>query len=729
MRIRAFLPAVLSFISLSVLAQSYDRHTAFDNSLPSGSLYGSRAESVAPSRLDVVDGKLPVDETHFISPPNALRLKWQSATGGDWNVALEVRTGYGRVDFEGDSLFFWCYSETEITRDESPRILLRDSNGVGTPTILLIGDLQTLPARKWVRMRLPFSSFVSPTKYTNDQSFDPHKLSGIVIVQGLDDNKPHTLYIDEITVEDPAPSGKALAAPKGLAAKGYDRHVDLTWTRETSADLRYYKIYRSLDGKNYAPVGIQKNHLNRYEDFLGESGKTGYYKISAVDADYHESPLSAEVSATTRAMTDDELLTMVQEACFRYYWEGAHPNAGMAIEITPGDENLVALGSSGFGVMALAVGVDRGFITREQGVERMLKITRFLEKADRFHGVWPHFLDGRTGKVIPYFGKYDNGGDLVETAFLIHGLLTARQYFNRDTPQEREIRETITRLWREVEWDWYRQKPDSDFLYWHWSPDHGFYINHPLVGWNETMIVYLLAIASPTHPVPPSTYYTGWAGQSDRAVQYRQGWSRTTEGDHYANGNTYYGYKLDVGEGNGPELFFTHYSFLGFDPRGKHDKYTNYFDNNRNIALISHAYAIENPRRFKDYGDNSWGRSAGVNAAGGASAAARRQRYDYDYGVAGFVSLYARGIHEGAEALLSGPWRKALGHLRLPRRIQCDGELVRRCLHGTEPGADRGDDRKPSNRPHLEELHGEPGDRSGATEDRVRQGVSGRACF
>ena len=619
MKIRALALLSLFSASITVFAQSYDQHTAFDNSLPSGSLYGSRAEFVAPSTLDVVDGKVPVQDIHFISPPNGLLLKWQSATGGDWNVDLSVQTGYGREDFIGDSLFFWCYSGNESTHNSSPRIMLSDSDGNGTPAILLIGDLLSIPAKKWVRVRLPFSSFSDLVKSTADETFHPGKLKHIHIFQGLDDNQPHTLYIDEITIESASNGSQSPSAPAGLSAKGYDRHVELTWTRSADPAVRYYKLYRSLDGKDFAPIGIQKNHLSRYEDFLGASGKTASYKISAVDTDYKESPLSAAVSASTHEMTDDELLTMVQEGCFRYYWDGAHPNAGMAIEITPGNPNLVALGSSGFGVMAIAVGVERGFITREQGVDRMLKIVRFLDHADRFHGVWPHFLDGRTGKVIPYFGKYDDGGDSLETALLTQGLLVARQYFDRDNPKEKEVRDTITRMWRGIEWDWYRQKPDSNFLYWHWSPDHAFHINHPLIGWNETMIAYLLAISSPTHPVPPGMYYTGWAGQSQRAIDYRQGWSRTTQGDHYYNGNTYYGHKLDVGEGNGAELFFTQFSFFAFDPRDKHDKYTNYFKNNRNICLIAHDYAVDNPRHFKGYGDNAWGRSAGVNVAGGRS--------------------------------------------------------------------------------------------------------------
>ncbi|MDP9159186.1 MAG: hypothetical protein M3O09_03025 [Acidobacteriota bacterium] len=617
MRLGKLLLATL-FLPFSTLAYGAYDHTAFDNSLSAHSFYYSKGSFSSPSDLELIDGKIPIDETHSVSPPNSLRLQWRSQSGGDWIVSLKVKARYGIADFSGPSLFFWCYSETELTAEQSPLIYLKDINDEGTPTIRLLGKLEKIPARTWIRVKLPFNSFVGPVKGTEPPKFDPNHIALITILQGLDDGKQHTLYVDEITIGDDAgPSYGVPTVPSGLSAKGYDRHIDLRWTANTTVGLRYYKIYRSLDGKSYKPIGIQRGSVMRYEDFLGESGKTSSYKITAVDVNYNESPQSQEVTATTRAMTDEELLTMVEEGCFHYYWEGAHPVAGMAIEILPGDENLVAVGSSGHGIMALLAGIERGFITREQGTERMLKITRFLDKADRFHGVFPHFLDGRTGKVNARFGKYDDGGDLVETAFLMQGLLAARQYFNRDNPAEREIKKTITSLWRGVEWDWYRGEADSNFLYWHWSPNYGFYIHHPLIGWNETMIIYLLAIASPTHPVPATMYHTGWAGQSERAVQYRQWWSRTTQGDHYRNGNSYYGYKLDVGEGNGAELFFTHYSFLGFDPRDKRDAYTNYFKNNRNIALISHAYAVENPAKYLGYGDNSWGRSAGINAAEG----------------------------------------------------------------------------------------------------------------
>jgi hypothetical protein len=606
-----------------IRAQSeYHQHVAFDNSLTDKSYYYSQGSFVTPSELELVDGKFPVEDTRCTSPPNCLRLKWRSLSGGDWQISLNLAKFYRNVDFSGSELSFWAYSDKELPSDSSPRVYLNDVSGRGTPSILLTGPLTKLPAQKWVRIRLPFDSFRGLYKSTAEESFNARRLAKITIVQGLDDGEVHTLYIDDVKVADATTDDQqAPAKPSGLSAIGYDRHIDLTWKRNKGAGPLYYKIYRSLNGNTYEPIGIQKGHLTRFEDFLGESGKTVFYKISAVDMNYNESALSSETKAATRAMTDEELLTMVQEACFRYYWEAAHPVAGMAIEILPGDENLVALGSSGFGIMALVVGAERGFITREQCAERMLKIVRFLAKADRFHGVWPHFLDGRTGKVIPYFGRYDDGGDLVETAFLMQGLLVARQYFNRDTKAESEIRDTITGFWKSVEWDWYRKEPSSDFLFWHWSPDHGFHIGHPLVGWNETMIVYLLAIASPTHAVPASMYHTGWAGQSTIAVRYRRDWSRTTQGDHYLNGNTYYGIKLDVGEGTGSNLFFTHYSFLGFDPRNKRDRYTNYFKNNRNLALINQAYAIANPRKRKGFGDNSWGFSAGINAGGGPTPA------------------------------------------------------------------------------------------------------------
>ncbi len=295
-------------------------------------------------------------------------------------------------------------------------------------------------------------------------------------------------------------------------------------------------------------------------------------------------------------VSDDELLTLVQRQTFRYFWDFAHENSGLARERnTSGD--LVTTGGSGFGLMAIIVGVERGFISRQQAVERWAKIVDFLSQADRFHGVWPHWLNGNTGKTMPFSNK-DNGGDLVETAFLIQGLLAVRAYLDPDTPAERTIMDKITKLWHEVEWDWYT-RGGQDVLYWHWSPEFNWDMNLPIRGYNESLIVYVLAAASPTHPIEKSVYDNGWAAQGNMA-----------------NGKTFYEYPLPLGSDYGGPLFFSHYSFLGLDPRNLSDQYANYWVQNRNHTLINRAHAIQNPLGYVGYSENSWGFTASDNHQG-----------------------------------------------------------------------------------------------------------------
>ena len=236
-----------------------------------------------------------------------------------------------------------------------------------------------------------------------------------------------------------------------------------------------YVISRSLNGGAWVPVGVQRAGVTRYVDWIGNPHARAAYRVTARTSALAESAPSNEASAATHPMNDDELLTMVQDASFHYYWDAAEPVSGMARESQPGNDDMIALGASGFGIMAMIVAAERGFVPREAAVERMLKITRFLERADRFHGAWGHFISGRTGHVIPLFQIYDDGADLVETSFLMQGLLAARGYYTRDTPAERELRARITRLWEGVDWDWFRATPKRDALYWHWSPNYGWY--------------------------------------------------------------------------------------------------------------------------------------------------------------------------------------------------------------------------------------------------------------
>ena len=387
------------------------------------------------------------------------------------------------------------------------------------------------------------------------------------------------------------------ATPENVRGYGYEKHVDIVWFNNSEPDLAGYKVYRKTSGQFvfYANVPKEKSYLSLN---LGATGITNTFKVSAYDSSGNESPFSDSVVAVTHEMVDEEFLDMVQRATFRYFWDYAHPVSGLARERL-GSGETVTIGGSGFGVMSLLVGIERDFIKREQGVERMLKILNFLNtQADRFHGAFPHWMNGTTGAVIP-FSQYDNGGDLVETSFMIQGLLTARQYFDQNNAQEEQVRNLITQIWESVEWDWYRRASFSNYLYWHWSPNYGWQMNFKLVGYNETMITYLLAIASPTHSVPASLYYSGWASSNN----------------YYLN-QTYYGYKLWVGDSYGGPLFFAHYSFLGFDPRNIRDNYCNYFLNNRNHTLINRAYCIANPLGHTGYGPDTWGLTASDNPWG-----------------------------------------------------------------------------------------------------------------
>jgi exo beta-1,2-glucooligosaccharide sophorohydrolase (non-reducing end) len=594
------LQAVL-FLALSASASDYYSHVLFDNSLTPDSYFYTRTAPRNGSTLSNVDGRLPVDTSNFHSPPNSLRLEWQSNPNGGWSAQIarpDIRNL--PAHYVGDTLSFWCYSDQLIVGRDLPLLQLTDSLEGFSLALRLDTYAKEIPKGKWIEIRIPLRDFKPEALH----GFDASRLTAITFIQGVTDGKPHTMLVDDIRVDfGPSPS-KPLAAPKNVRPTAYDRHIDISWDATPNAD--HYVIYRSVDGQRFEPIGIQIPEIHRYADFLGRSGQKAYYKVAAVDSNYHSSPLSPAVMAATHELTDDQLLTMVEEANFHYYWEGAHPVAGMTLENIPGDDRIVAVGASGFGIMSLLVGVDRGFITREQGVERLRKIVSFLERAPRYHGAWSHYLNGETAQTIALFGQFDDGGDLVETSFLMEGLLAARQYFHDQT----NLVSRITKLWEGVDWAWYRQHADSEALYWHWSPDYTWQLNHRLTGWNETMITYLLAIASPTHPVPPELYYTGWAGQSEAAIKYRSGWSGTTEGDHYSNGNAYYGIKLDVGEGRGGPMFFTHYSFMGFDPHAFTDRYTNYFDNNRNIALINRAYCVENPGKHKGYSEQAWGLTA-----------------------------------------------------------------------------------------------------------------------
>lgn len=301
-------------------------------------------------------------------------------------------------------------------------------------------------------------------------------------------------------------------------------------------------------------------------------------------------------------LTDDELLDLVQRSSLDYMWTGADETSGLAYErihldgdYEGNDPAVITTGGSGFGIAGLVVGMERGWIGRAEGVKRLRHIVDYLAKADRFHGVWPHWLNGKTGKVVP-FGQKDNGGDLVETSFLLEGLLCARQYMNQADESERAVAEAIDALWKGVEFDWYT-RGGEDRLYWHWSPLYEWEMNMPVEGYNECLITYVLAASSPTHSIPRSAYDKGWA--RDGAIR---------------SDSKPYGHPLLLShnyatEKGGP-LFWAHYSWFGLCPKGLKDPYADYWQAMVNHVLANHDYCVENPKHYEGYGPDCWGLTA-----------------------------------------------------------------------------------------------------------------------
>lgn len=294
-------------------------------------------------------------------------------------------------------------------------------------------------------------------------------------------------------------------------------------------------------------------------------------------------------------LADREALERLQKDAFLYMWEDSEPNSGMAYEGTFGWEiRPVAVGGTGFGIASLVVAADRGWITREQAVQRLMQIVTFLRDKtprDALHGAFPHWIDGATGKAV-LFDKGDQDADIVETSLLVQGLLIARAYFNGPGTEE-TLRDIITKLWEDVDWDWFTNKENKG-IYWHWSPEQGFRKGLKILGYNECLITYVLAISSPTHPISRKAY------------------------DYWTSGKGYrpkdvYGYRIEASlPGAGP-LFLAHYSFIGLDPRRMADAFVpnGYFVRNVQHTLSNRGYCIYYAPAKNRYSEGLWGLTAG----------------------------------------------------------------------------------------------------------------------
>ena len=354
--------------------------------------------------------------------------------------------------------------------------------------------------------------------------------------------------------------------------------VSLTFSTENSDSILVIKPANQLHP-------ISKYTLNVY---TGLKSRAGGSLLSPITVN-----LTTAIDSTNKfaSISNDALLELIQRQTFNYFWDFGHPVSGMARERNSSGD-VVTTGGTGFGIMAIPVAIERSFISRTDGLLRIQKMVDFLTtKAVRFHGAYPHWINGSIGAVVP-FRTQDNGADLVETSYLMMGLLTARQYFDGTTLSETKLRDDINKLWNDVEWDWFR-RDGGNVLYWHWSSNYGWAMNMPIRGWNECLITYVLAASSTTHGVPKIVYDSGFANNG--AMK---------------NNNNYYGIELPLGPGFGGPLFFEHYSFLGINPKGLTDAYADYWKQVVNHSKINYEYCKTNPKGYYGYSDICWGLTA-----------------------------------------------------------------------------------------------------------------------
>jgi hypothetical protein len=349
-----------------------------------------------------------------------------------------------------------------------------------------------------------------------------------------------------------------------------------------------------------------------------------------------------DIPANVHEFEDDALLDIVQRQTARYFWEGAHPVSGLARDrqkTTGAPANdLVAIGGTGFGIMAIIVAVERGWIDGTAALSRLQGMLDFLENTPRYHGVFPHLINGRTGATIP-FRRKDDGADLVETTFLFQGLICVREYFAGMATEEAHLRHSVNALLLQAEWNWFTREARQ--LMWHWSPNHGWAMDSPIRGWNECLLTFVLAAGSARHPIDPGIYHEGFAGEPD-----------------FRNGRDHYGIVLPLGMNSGGPLFFSYYSFCGLDPRGLSDRHADYWQQNLCHTQINYRHCVRNPHNHLGYSPDCWGLTASHGPRGYIASAP-----DRDSGIIAPSAALSSFPYAPAEAM-----RALRGFLTKPRK-------------------------------------------------------------
>lgn len=600
---------LFSFIicfSSSVQAETYP-DVLFANSVLPNSYSDSEVNYSGASWIMNVKGNLPVSDSVFFTPKNSLVLKYISADKGRWTADIFYSDSY--LPERNSALIFKLYVQSSTSLAELPAVELISTDSSYTKRVQLANYIDSYQENMWVSVEIPLEQI--------GFAGDGARIKGIRFSQMGTDGKNHQLYLDQIEIlPRRTPQNRLTGAAVIQDVKAFERHVDISWRLPLTPSLRYIKIYRSEDNKNFQPVAIRPVFSNRYSDVVPETGKEYYYKIAWVDYQYRESPFSNVEKAQTKVLSDAELLDMVHQANIQYFADGSEFNSGMQLLKPATKSAIVSPALTGVAIMASISGVEQKVFTREQFTARIQKIIRFLKGAEARYGAFPALMDGRSGDGI-YSKENGFSVDLNGTSFLIQGLLTAKQYLNENNAVETEVRKKIDEIWNAVQWNQFTKEGDS-YLYTNWSEKYGFDNALPLLG-RDALTTYLLALASPSHnielgsyndalnrfykvdssivdeieelslpPVDTSMERQGLAETLKPAVQLVD----TTKSEKAAEDNTYYGLSLDVANVD-ESLSKLLSSFLVFDPRGKRDQFANYHHELQNHVLIQLRRSLE----------------------------------------------------------------------------------------------------------------------------------------
>lgn len=558
----------------------------YDQGIVDKNIGSSTFEYTYPPGLPQYNDKIPCSSTAF-KGSTSLKFNYFSSENGNWKVSV-YRSDWSAADISNlDSVSFYIYSENPVPQEALPLMGIRaarknGSGDVNSAWYPLSEFNPAVEARKWTKIRMPLSVIFNDS---SNSSLDFTAAKGILFGQSEKNNIARLVLIDEITAFK---SIADIPPVSVFSVKGYDSHAELNWERPDNAVS--YRIYASFDnGANFQVRG--ETSENFFLDFVPAEGKnkTVIYRIVSLYQGKESAP--NEKPALIRDFSDDELLDLVEEYAFRYFWEGAHQATGMALERSNGNGRTAASGATGMGLMSMIAAHEREYRPREEIKDRILKILDFLEKCDRHHGAWSHWYNADTYKTQP-FSEFDDGGDIVETSYVVQGLIALKNYFSGSDEKSVLIREKADKLWKEVDWDWYRLG-GQNVLYWHWSPNYGFKMNMKVRGWNECLVTYIMAASSPAHPVPEEVYVQGWA-QNGSIVRRR----------------SYYNYEINLSPDWGGPLFWIHYSHLGINPNGLKDRYADYWQEHVNTARIHFEYAKANPLSHTNYSEKCWGLTA-----------------------------------------------------------------------------------------------------------------------